>query len=53
MGNSSHINTPVLMNMCNITFQVLRSSTFVFNKSSEKNGHDYMCGLELKGFCLE
>ena len=28
--------TPVLMSMCNITFQVLRLSTFVFNKCSEK-----------------
>ena len=32
VGNGS----PVLINMCNITFQVLRSSTFVFNKCSEK-----------------
>ena len=36
MGNGSHFCTPVLMNMCNITFQVLRLSTFVFNKCSEK-----------------
>ena len=36
VGNGSHFCTPVLMNMCNITFQVLRLSTFVFNKCSEK-----------------
>ena len=28
--------TPVLMNMCNITFKVRRLSTYVFKKSSEK-----------------
>ena len=44
MGNGSHFCTSVLMNMCNITFQVLRLSTFVFNKCSEKNIHDYVCG---------
>ena len=33
-----------LMNMYNITFQVLRLSTFVFTKCSEKNLHDYICG---------
>ena len=36
VGNGSHFCTPVLMNMWNITFQVLRLSTFVFNKCSEK-----------------
>ena len=36
VGNGSHLCTPVLMNMCNITYQVLRLSTFVFNKCSEK-----------------
>ena len=36
VGNGSHFCTPVLMNMCNITFQVLRLSTFVFNKCSKK-----------------
>ena len=30
-----HFCTPVLMNMSNITFQVLSPSTFVFNKCSE------------------
>ena len=35
-GNGSHFCTPVLMNMCNITFQILRLSIFVFNKCSEK-----------------
>ena len=38
------------MNMCNITFEVYRLSTFVFKKSSEKKIHDYIRGLELKGF---
>ena len=33
MGNGSHLYrpAPVLMNMCNITFQVIRLSTFVVN----------------------
>ena len=34
--NGSHLCTPVLINMCNITLQVLRLSTFVFNKYLEK-----------------
>ena len=37
VGNGGHFCTPVLMNMCNITFEVSRSSTFVFKKYSEKN----------------
>ena len=40
----SHFRTPVLMNMCNTTFQVLRFSTFVLTKCSEKNSHDYIRG---------
>ena len=32
VGNSWHFCTPVLMNMSNITFQVLRLSIFIFNK---------------------
>ena len=36
VGNGSHFGTLVLMNMSNITFQVLRLSTFVLNKCSEK-----------------
>ena len=36
MGNGSHFCTTVLISMCNITFQVLRLSTFVFNIFSEK-----------------
>ena len=36
MGNGAHFCTPVLMNMCNITFQVFRLSTFVLNKCSKK-----------------
>ena len=43
VGNGSHFCTPVLMNMCNIAFQVLRLSTFVFTKCSE-NIHVYICG---------
>ena len=35
VGNGWHFCTPVLMNMSNITFQVLRLSTFVFTKCSE------------------
>ena len=34
MGNGSHFCTPVLINMCNITFQVVLLSTFAFNKCS-------------------
>ena len=45
------------VNMCdmfNITFQVLRCSTFVVNKGSEeKNIHDYICCEEITGFWLE
>ena len=44
VGNGSHFCTPVLRNMSNITFQGLTLSTFVFNKCSEKNIHDYICG---------
>ena len=35
VGKGWHFCTPVLMNMSNITFQVLRLSTFVFNQCSE------------------
>ena len=35
MRNGSHVCTSVLMNICNITFQVLRLITFVFNKCSQ------------------
>ena len=42
--NGSHFCTPVIMNMCNVTFQVLRLSTFVFNKCSDNNFHVYICG---------
>ena len=37
MRNGSHFCTPVIVNMSNITFQVLRLRTFAFNKCSEKN----------------
>ena len=36
VGNGSHVCTPVLMNMCNTTFQVIRLSAFVFNKCPKK-----------------
>ena len=42
VGNGSHFCTPVLMNMSNITIQVLRLGTFVFNKCPEKNSHNYI-----------
>ena len=32
VGNGSHFCTPILTTMCNITFQLLRLSTFVFNR---------------------
>ena len=38
------------MNICNITFQVLRLSTFVFKMCSEKNSHDYIVVGSLQGF---
>ena len=51
MGNGSHFCTPVLKNMCNITFQVLMLSTFVFNKCSEKNIFTIICVVKsFKGF---
>ena len=52
MGNGSHFCTPVRMNMCNITFQGLRLSIFVFNKCSEKYIFMIIFVVEsLKGFC--
>ena len=36
VGNGWHFCTPVLMNMCNVTFEVPRLSTFVSKKCSEK-----------------
>ena len=51
VGNGSHFCTPVLMNMCNITFQVLRFSSFVFKKCSEKNIFTIIFVVKsLKGF---
>ena len=35
VGNGANFCTPVLMNMSNITFQVLRLRIFVFNKCSD------------------
>ena len=35
VGNGQHCCKPVLLNMSNITFQVLSLSTFVFNKCSQ------------------
>ena len=46
VGNGSHFCTLVLMNMYNTAFHVLRLSTFVFTKYSEKkNIHDYILWL--------
>ena len=51
MGNGSHFCTPVLMSVCNITFQVLRLSTFDFNKRSEENIFTVIFVVKrLKGF---
>ena len=52
-GKRSHLRrpTPVLMNMCNITFQFIRLSTCVFNKCSEKNIFTIILVVKsLKGF---
>ena len=44
--------TPVLMNMSNITFQILRLSTLVFNKCSEIIIFTIIFVVKsLKGFC--
>ena len=48
VGNGSHFRTPILM--CNITFQVHRLSTSVFNKYSEKIGTLIFVVKSLKGF---
>ena len=52
VGNGWHFCTPVLMNMCNITFEVSRLSTFVFKKYSEKNKPSRLNNSDksLKGF---
>ena len=50
VGNGSHFCTPVLMNMWNITFQVLRFSTFVFNKCSDIVIFTIFVVESLKGF---
>ena len=51
VGNGSHFCTPVLMNVCNITSQVHRLSTFDFNKCSEKNIFTIILVVKsLKGF---
>ena len=50
VGNGSHFCTLVRMNMCNITFQVIRLSTFFFNKCSEKIVTIIFLTKSLKGF---
>ena len=51
VGNSSHFCTPVLKNMCNITFQVLRLSTFLSLTSGQKTIVTIICVVKsLKGF---
>ena len=42
VGNGLRFCTPVLMNKCDITFQVLRLSIFVFTQCSEKNMNIYL-----------
>ena len=45
VGNGSNSCTPVLViNICNITFQVLRLNTLSLTSVQEKNIHDYICG---------
>ena len=51
-GNGSHFCTPVLMDMFNITFQVLMLSTLVFNKCSEKKITIIFVVKSLKDFGL-
>ena len=36
VGNGRHFSTPILMSMCNITFEVPRLGTFVCKKNSGK-----------------
>ena len=51
MGNSSHLCTPVLMSMWNITFRVLRLSTFLSLTSVQKKIVKIIFVVErLKGF---
>ena len=51
VGNGSHFCTPVLMTMGNVTFEVLRLSTFVFKTFSEKNIFTILFVVKsLKGF---
>ena len=50
-GEQFQLCTPVLMNMCNITFEVPRLSTFVFKKKSEKKIFTIIFMVKsLKGF---
>ena len=48
--NGSHFCTPVLMNMCNITFQVLRLGTFVYTSVQKKIVTIIYVVKRLKGF---
>ena len=50
VGNGSHFCTTVLMIVCSIPFQVLRLSTFVFYKCSEKIVTIIFVVRSLKGF---
>ena len=51
VGSGSHFCTPILTNMCKLTFQVLRLSTFVFNKCSDKTKITIIVVVKsLKGF---
>ena len=51
VGNGWYFCTPILMDMCNITFEVPRFSTFVLKKSSEKKIFTIIFVVKsLKGF---
>ena len=50
MENGSHFCTPVLMNMCNITFQVIRLSTLSLTSVQKKIVMIIFVVKSLKGF---
>ena len=53
MEKGSPFCTQVLMNMCNITFQVLRLSTFVFNMFNKCSEKQFTIIFVVKSFWLE
>ena len=52
VGNGKHFCTPVLLNMCNIMFEVARLLSCL-KSLQKKDIHDYIRCKELKGFWLE